>query len=155
MRIPLAPDKFLTSLASTEPEQNEGHHILTADMRGCPQGPDAWFTGTVWITDNSHARAAIAAQVPPRLPLAAGQRGTRIQWDRRCMYWTDSAWYSLPAPRAHPSPRNGKDRRQRASRAAPGRTMTHIAVQETGEHGVDVASLEHVFEHLSPQPPAI
>src|SRR5882757_9351158 len=37
--------------------------------------------------------------------------------------------------------------------AAPGRTMTHLAIQETDEHGSDVVWLEHVTDDEYSQPP--
>jgi quercetin dioxygenase-like cupin family protein len=125
--------------------------ILTNEMRGCRKGPEAWFTGEVWINEVV-AGAAPARFKANRVSFAPGAR---------------TAWHTHPVGQAlHVEAGLGrvqlKGEPVREIRpgdsvwieagevhwhgAAPGYTMAHLAIQETDEKGVDVVWLEHVTD---------
>jgi quercetin dioxygenase-like cupin family protein len=125
--------------------------ILTDQMRSCRKGPEAWFTGTVWIDEvvtgtapsrvkanrvsfEPEARTAWHAHpVGQALHVLAGVgrvqlKGEPIQEIRS----GDSVWIAPDEVHWHG--------------AAPGHTMVHLAIQETNEQGIDVVWLEHVTD---------
>jgi quercetin dioxygenase-like cupin family protein len=125
--------------------------ILKEDARGCRKGPEAWFTGTVWI-DEIVAGAAPSRFKSNRVSFAPGAR---------------TAWHTHPVGQAlhvlsglgrvqlkgQPVQQIGsgdsvwiEPGEEHWHGAAPGRTMVHLAIQEADEHGVEVVWLAHVSD---------
>jgi quercetin dioxygenase-like cupin family protein len=125
--------------------------ILTSAMRGCRKGPEAWFTGTVWIDQ------IVTGGAPSRL------RVNRVSFEPGAR----TAWHTHPVGQAlHVLTGVGRVqlKGQPAQEIAPGdtvwieaeelhwhgadagHTMVHLAIQEADEHGVDVVWREHVTD---------
>ena len=125
--------------------------ILTSEMRGCRRGPEAWFTGTVWIDE------VVAGSAPSRM------KANRVSFEPGA----HTAWHTHPVGQAlHVLAGVGlvqlKGQPAQAIRpgdtvwidagevhwhgAAPGHTMVHLAMQEMDAAGVDVAWLAHVSD---------
>jgi len=125
--------------------------ILTNTMRACRKGPDAWFTGTVWINE------VVTGASPSRL------RANHVSFEPGAR----TAWHTHPVGQAlhvlsgvgRVQLRGGLVEEIRPGDsvwiepnevhwhgAGPRFTMTHLAIQEADEHGVDVVWLEHVTE---------
>jgi quercetin dioxygenase-like cupin family protein len=125
--------------------------ILPTDARVCRQGPAAWFTGAVWIDE------IVTGTAPSRLKSArvSFEPGARTAWHThprgqalhvltgighvqlagqppRVIRPGDTVWIEAGERHWHG--------------AAPGRTMVHLAMQETDEQGIDVVWLEHVTD---------
>ena len=125
--------------------------ILTDTMRACRKGPADWFTGTVWVDE------VVTAGTPSRFKAnrVSFEPGARTAWHThpmgqalhvlsgvgrvqlrgeapRAMHTGDTVWIEAGEVHWHG--------------AAPGRTMVHVAIQETDEHGTDVVWLEHVTD---------
>jgi quercetin dioxygenase-like cupin family protein len=133
--------------------------ILTADKRGCRKGPEAWFTGTVWITE------IVASVAPSRL------KANHVWFapDSRTAWHTHPVGQTLhvvdglgivqlagqPPQLIRPGDTVSIAPQERHWHgAAQGRTMAHIAIQEADEQGVDVVWLEHVTDAEYSQSPA-
>ncbi|MEO8735338.1 MAG: cupin domain-containing protein [Edaphobacter sp.] len=125
--------------------------ILTDGMRGCRKGPEEWFTGTVWLDE------VVTAAAPSRL------KAIRVSFDPGAR----TAWHTHPVGQAlHVLAGLGRVqlKGKPVQEIRPGdtvlveagdahwhgadasHTMVHLAMQETDEHGVDVAWLEHVTD---------
>jgi quercetin dioxygenase-like cupin family protein len=125
--------------------------ILTNEMRACRKGPEAWFTGTVWLDE------IITASAPARL------KAIRVTFEPRAR----TAWHTHPIGQTlHVLAGLGrvqlKGQPPREIRpgdtvwiepeemhwhgAASGHTMVHLAIQEADEQGVDVVWFEHVTD---------
>ncbi|MDP9340244.1 MAG: cupin domain-containing protein [Acidobacteriota bacterium] len=125
--------------------------ILTNEMRGCRRGPEAWFTGTVWIDE------VVAGAAPSRFKVnrVSFEPGARTAWHTHPMGQAlhvltgvgrvqlegqaprkigpgDSVWIEAGERHWH-----GAD---------AGHTMVHLAIQEADQNGAEVVWLEHVTE---------
>ena len=125
--------------------------ILTGDKRGCRKGPEAWFTGTVWLNEivNPAAPSRLKANHVWFGP------GSRTAWHTHPVGQTLHVLDGLGVVQLAGEPpqiiRPGDTvliapNERHWHGAAPGRTMAHIAMQEADEHGVDVVWLEHVTD---------
>ena len=125
--------------------------IITNQMRGCRKGPEAYFTGTVWI-DEVITTPAPARVSSAMVSFAPGAR---------------TAWHTHPVGQAIHIV-SGVGRVQRRGEAVqevqpgdtvwfePGeehwhgaasdRTMTHLAIQESDGSGSFVVWLKHVTD---------
>jgi quercetin dioxygenase-like cupin family protein len=125
--------------------------ILTNEMRGCRKGPEAWFTGTVWIEE------IVTGAKPSRM------KANRVSFEPAAR----TAWHTHPVGQAlHVLSGLGrvqlKGEPVREIRpgdsvwieagevhwhgAAPAFAMVHLAMQEANESGVDVVWMEHVSD---------
>jgi quercetin dioxygenase-like cupin family protein len=125
--------------------------ILSESKRNCRKGPEAWFTGAVWIdevvmgappsrlktnrvTFAPEARTAWHTHpVGQALHVLSGVglvqcKGEAIQQIQS----GDSVWIEADELHWHG--------------AAPGRTLVHLAMQEVDDQGVDVVWLDHVTD---------
>jgi quercetin dioxygenase-like cupin family protein len=125
--------------------------ILPTDVRVCRPGPAAWFTGTVWIDE------IVTGTAPSRLKSArvSFEPGARTAWHThprgQALHVLTGIGHVQLAGRPPRVIRPGDTVWIEAGErhwhgAAPGRTMVHLAMQETDEQGVDVVWLEHVTE---------
>lgn len=133
--------------------------ILTNGMRSCRKGPEAWFTGTVWLDE------IVIGTAPSRM------KSFRVSFEPGAR----TAWHTHPVGQAlHVVAGLGRVQLQgqppREIRpgdtvwieagevhwhgAAPGHTMVHIAIQETDAHGVDVVWMDHVIDEEYSKPTA-
>jgi quercetin dioxygenase-like cupin family protein len=132
--------------------------ILTAELHTSRKGPEAYFTGTVWLneivgaTPPSHLKAIRVWFAP----------GSRTAWHThpvgQTLHVLDGLGLVQLAGKAPQIIRPGDTvsiapQERHWHGAAPGRTMTHLAMQETDEHGSDVVWLEHVSDDEYSQPP--
>jgi quercetin dioxygenase-like cupin family protein len=125
--------------------------ILSSEARASRKGPEAWFTGAVWIDE------IVTGSAPSRL------KANRVSFEPGAR----TAWHTHPVGQAlHVVAGVGrvqlKGQPPREIRpgdtvwieagelhwhgAAPGHTMVHLAIQEADEHGVDVVWLQHVTD---------
>ena len=125
--------------------------ILTNAMRGCRKGPEAWFTGTVWLDE------IVMGGTPSRLKV------NRVSFEPGAR----TAWHTHPVGQAlHVLTGVGRVqlKGQPPQKIGPGdtvwieaderhwhgadadHTMVHLAIQEADERGVDVVWLEHVTD---------
>jgi quercetin dioxygenase-like cupin family protein len=125
--------------------------ILTNAVRGCRKGPEAWFTGTVWIDE------IVAGAAPSKLKV------NRVSFEPSAR----TAWHTHPVGQAlHVLTGVGRIQLagQPPQKIGPGdsvwieagerhwhgadasHTMVHLAIQEADQHGVDVVWLEHVTD---------
>ena len=125
--------------------------ILTNQMRGCRKGPEAWFTGTVWIDE------IVTPPAPARFKAnwVSFEPGARTAWHTHPVGQAlhvvagigrvqlkgqaaqdirpgDTVWIEPGEVHWHGS--------------SPGHTMVHLAIQEADEKGMVVVWLEHVSE---------
>ena len=125
--------------------------ILTNEMRSCRKGPEAWFTGTVWINE------IVIGGAPARFQAnrVAFEPGARTAWHTHPMGQAlhveaglgrvqlkggpvqeirpgDSVWIEAGEEHWHG--------------AAPGYTMVHLAIQEADAQGVNVVWLDKVTD---------
>lgn len=125
--------------------------ILTNQMRSCRKGPEAWFTGTVWIDE------VITGVAPSKVKAnyVSFEPGARTAWHTHPVGQAlhveagiglvqlkgqpvqqirpgDSVWIDAGEVHWHG--------------AAPGHTMVHLAIQETDDKGVDVVWLDRVTD---------
>jgi quercetin dioxygenase-like cupin family protein len=132
--------------------------ILTAEARGCRKGPEAWFTGTVWLNE------IISPVAPSRLKAnhVWFGPGSRTAWHTHPVGQTLHVVEGLGLVQLAGDPpriiRPGDTvwiapHERHWHGAAPGRTMAHLAMQEADEHGIDVVWLEHVTDEEYSQPP--
>jgi quercetin dioxygenase-like cupin family protein len=132
--------------------------ILTSELHTSRRGPEAYFTGTVWLneivgaTPPSHLKAIRVWFAP----------GSRTAWHThpvgQTLHVLDGLGLVQTAGKAPQIIRPGDTvsiapQERHWHGAAPGRTMTHLALQETDEHGSDVVWLEHVSDDEYSQPP--
>jgi quercetin dioxygenase-like cupin family protein len=125
--------------------------VLGNGVRGCRKGPEAWFTGSVWI-DEVVQGGAPSRMKANRVSFAPGAR---------------TAWHTHPVGQAL-MVETGLGRVQLQGEpvreirpgdtvwieagevhwhgAAPGHTMVHLAIQEMDARGVDVEWGEHVTD---------
>ena len=133
--------------------------ILTGEKRGCRKGPEAWFTGTVWLNEivNPSGVSRLKANHVWFGP------GSRTAWHTHPVGQTLHVLDGLGLVQSAGQPpqviRPGdtvliapQERHWHGS--APGRTMAHIAMQEADEHGIDVVWLEHVTDEEYAASPA-
>src|SRR5580704_16207540 len=119
--------------------------ILTSELHTSRKGPEAYFTGTVWLNE-------IVGATPPSHLKAIRvwfSPGSRTAWHTHPVGQTLHVLDGLGLVQfagSAPQERHWHG-------AAPGRTMTHLAMQETDEHGSDVVWLEHVTDDEYSQPP--
>jgi quercetin dioxygenase-like cupin family protein len=131
--------------------------ILTDGMRGCRKGPEAWFTGTVWIDE------VVTAAAPAKFKAArvSFEPGARTAWHTHPVGQALHVMSGLGRVQLKGQPvqeiRPGDTVWIEAGElhwhgADAGHTMVHLAMQEADEHGVDVVWLEHVTdaEYSSP-----
>jgi quercetin dioxygenase-like cupin family protein len=131
--------------------------ILTDGMRGCRKGPEAWFTGTVWIDE------VVTAAPPAKFKAArvSFEPGARTAWHTHPVGQALHVMSGLGRVQLKGQPvqeiRPGDTVWIEAGElhwhgADAGHTMVHLAMQEADEHGVDVVWLEHVTdaEYSSP-----
>ena len=125
--------------------------ILKTEMRGCRKGPEAWFTGTVWLDQ------IVAGEPPSRL------KAVRVSFEPGAR----TAWHTHPVGQAlhvlagiGRVQLKGKAIQQIGTGdtvwidageihwhgAAPAHTMVHLAMQEADADGSDVVWLEHVTD---------
>jgi quercetin dioxygenase-like cupin family protein len=123
--------------------------ILTNEMRGCRRGPEAWFTGTVWVDE------VVTAGAPARFKAnrVSFEPGARTAWHTHPM---GQALHVLagaglvqmkgqPAQRIRPGDTVWIEAGEvHWHGAVPGHTMVHLAMQEADTAGLDVVWLEHV-----------
>jgi quercetin dioxygenase-like cupin family protein len=125
--------------------------IITNEMRSCRKGPEAWFTGAVWIDE------VVTGASPSRMKSnrVSFEPGARTAWHTHPVGQAlhvltgiglvqlkgqpvqeirtgDSVWIDADEVHWHG--------------AAPGHTMVHLAIQETNEQGIDVVWLERVTD---------
>ena len=125
--------------------------IVKSAQRACRKGPEAWFTGTVWIDE------VIVGSAPSKMKanFVSFSPGARTAWHTHPVGQAlhvvsglgrvqlkgqpaqeigpgDSVWIEAGEEHWHG--------------AAPGRTMVHLAMQEADAQGVEVVWLEHVSE---------
>jgi quercetin dioxygenase-like cupin family protein len=132
--------------------------ILTAELHTSRKGPEAYFTGAVWLNE-------IVGATPPshlksiRVWFAPN---SRTAWHThplgQTLHVLDGLGLVQSAGKAPQIIRPGDTvsiapHERHWHGAAPGRTMTHLALQETDEHGSDVVWLEHVTDDEYSQPP--
>ena len=120
--------------------------ILREELRTTKRGPEAWFSGVVWMDDvvsvptlkvtrvTFEPGARTAWHTHPRGQALAVQSGV-CQVQTRGGEITevasgDSVWIEPGEVHWHG--------------AASGRTMVHLAIQDVDEQGVDVVWMEHV-----------
>jgi quercetin dioxygenase-like cupin family protein len=132
--------------------------ILKLEDRGCRKGPDAWFTGVVWINE-------ISSPVSPSRFKANHvwfAAGSRTAWHTHPVGQTLNVVEGIGLVQlAGEAPRIIRPgdtvwiapQERHWHGAAPGRTMAHLAMQEADEHGIDVVWLEHVTDEEYAQPP--
>ena len=120
--------------------------ILREELRTTKRGPEAWFSGVVWMDD--------VVSVPTlKVTRVTFEPGARTAWHTHprgqalavqsgvCQVQTrggeiaevasgDSVWIEPGEVHWHG--------------AASGRTMVHLAIQDVDEQGVDVVWMEHV-----------
>jgi len=100
--------------------------ILNSEMCECRQGPEKWFTGSVWLDE------IVTAAAPARI------KALRVSFEPGA----HTAWHTHPVGQAlYVLAGVGlvQLKGQPAHGAAPGHTMVHLAIQETdaaGEHVV-------------------
>jgi quercetin dioxygenase-like cupin family protein len=132
--------------------------ILTNAMRSCRKGPEAWFTGTVWIDELG------AGATPSRFKV------NRVSFEPAAR----TAWHTHPMGQAlHVLTGVGRVQLadQPIQKISPGdsvwieagerhwhgadaaHTMVHLAIQQVDDHGVDVVWLEHVTDQEYSAPP--
>jgi quercetin dioxygenase-like cupin family protein len=125
--------------------------ILSESARNCRKGPEAWFTGTVWIDE-------VVMGAPP-----SKFKSNRVTFEPAAR----TAWHTHPVGQAlHVLSGvglvqlKGEPIQQITSGdsvwieanelhwhgAAPGHTFVHLAIQETDERGIDVVWLDHVTD---------
>ena len=120
-------------------------------MRACRKGPEAWFTGTVWIDE------VVTGAAPSRLKanLVSFEPGARTAWHTHPVGQALHVLTGLgivqlkgqPAQTIRPGDSVWIDAGEvHWHGAAPGHTMVHLAIQEKDERGVDVVWLDHVTE---------
>ncbi len=132
--------------------------ILTSELHTSRKGPEAYFTGTVWLneivgaTPPSHLKAIRVWFAP----------SSRTAWHThplgQTLHVLDGLGLVQSAGKAPQIIRPGDTvaiapNERHWHGAAPGRTMTHLAMQETDEHGSDVVWLEHVTDEEYAHPP--
>ena len=125
--------------------------ILTNGMRGCRKGPEAWFTGTVWVDE------IVTGAAPSRMKVnrVSFEPGARTAWHTHPVGQAlhvvaglgrvqllgqpvqeirpgDSVWIEAGEVHWHG--------------AGPAHTMVHLAMQEADERGVDVEWMQHVTD---------
>ena len=130
---------------------NRHMKIITNQIRGCRKGPEAYFTGTVWIDE------VITTPAPARVSAAmvSFSPGARTAWHThpvgqslhvisgvgrvqlkgelmREIHPGDTVWIEPGEEHWHG--------------AAPDRTMTHLAIQESDHTGGFVVWLKHVTD---------
>jgi quercetin dioxygenase-like cupin family protein len=131
--------------------------ILTAEARGSRKGPDAWFTGVVWLNE------IISPGAPSRLKAnhVWFGPGSRTAWHTHPVGQTLHVVEGIGLVQlAGESPRIIRPgdtvwiapQERHWHGAAPGRTMAHLAMQEADDHGIDVVWLDHVTEEEYSQP---
>lgn len=132
--------------------------IRSNAILGCRKGPEAWFTGAVWIDE------IVIGSPPSRL------KANRVSFEPNAR----TAWHTHPVGQAlHVLAGVGRVQRkgeppreihpgdsvwieageEHWHGAAPGRTMVHLAMQEADDHGVDVVWLRHVTDVEYSVPP--
>ncbi len=125
--------------------------ILSNGERSCRRGPEAWFTGTVWLDE------VVTGAAPSRL------RAVRVSFEPGARM----AWHTHPVGQAlHVLAGVGRIQLKGGlvqeirpgdtvsieagelhwHGADAGHTMVHLAMQEIDEKGVDVVWLEHVTD---------
>jgi quercetin dioxygenase-like cupin family protein len=125
--------------------------ILTPDSHTSRKGPEAWFTGTVWLNQIA------VAQAPSKLKAnhVWFAPGSRTAWHTHPVGQTLHVVEGLGLVQLFGEPpqtiRPGDTvliapQERHWHGAAPGRTMAHLALQEADEHGVDVVWLEKVTD---------
>jgi quercetin dioxygenase-like cupin family protein len=125
--------------------------ILTNEMRSCRRGPEAWFTGTVWIDE------IVTGAAPSRMKVnrVSFEPGARTAWHTHPVGQGLHVQSGLGRVQLKGGPvqeiRPGDTVWIEANElhwhgAAPGYTMVHLAMQETDVTGVDVIWLEHVTD---------
>ena len=133
--------------------------ILTPEMRGCRKGPEAYFTGTVWIDE------IVTGASPSRLKAnhVSFAPGSRTAWHTHPVGQTLHVVQGLGLVQLAGQPpqviRPGDTvsiapQERHWHGAAPGKTMVHLAIQEADEHGVDVVWLEQVTDEEYSHSPA-
>ena len=125
--------------------------ILTNEMRGCRRGPEAWFTGTVWIEE------IVTGSKPSRMKVnrVSFEPGARTAWHIHPV----GQGLHVQSGLGRVQLKGGKVQEIRPGDtvwieanelhwhgAAPGFAMVHLAMQETDESGVDVVWLDHVTD---------
>lgn len=125
--------------------------IWTTEMRDGRKGPEAWFTGAVWMDD-----VATAAE-PSRFKAVrvSFAPGARTAWHthpsgQALHVITGVGWVQLkgqPAQRIRPGDtvwiEAGEVHWHGADAA---HTMAHLAIQQADEHGAEVVWMEHVTD---------
>jgi quercetin dioxygenase-like cupin family protein len=131
--------------------------ILTAEMHNSRKGPEAWFTGTVWLNE------ILSVTPPSRLKALRVwfAPNSRTAWHTHPVGQTLHVLDGLGLVQLAGQPpqiiRPGDTvliapQERHWHGAAPGRTMTHLAMQEADDHGSDVVWMEHVTDEEYGQP---
>ena len=125
--------------------------ILTTEMRACRRGPEAWFTGTVWIDE------VVTGAAPSRMNAnrVAFEPGARAAWHTHPVgqalhVLSGVGWVQLKGEAAR-AIRPGDTVWIEAGEehwhgATAERTMVHLAMQEADAGGVAVVWLQHVTD---------
>jgi quercetin dioxygenase-like cupin family protein len=125
--------------------------IISNQARATRRGPEAWFTGTVWIDE-------IVVGPPPskfKANRVSFEPGARTAWHTHPVGQALHVLAGLGRVQLHgqPSRQIGpgdtvwiEPGEVHWHGAEAGRTMVHLAIQETGEHGIDVVWLQHVTD---------
>lgn len=125
--------------------------IIPNQSRGCRRGPEAYFTGTVWIDE------VIVTPAPARMRanMVSFAPGARTAWHThpvgQALHVVSGA--GLVQLKGGPIQTIGpgdtvwiEPGEEHWHGAAPGRTMTHLAMQEIDDNGTDVVWLRHVTD---------
>ena len=120
--------------------------ILREETRSCRRGPEAWFSGIVWLDEVITSSILVATRVSfepgARTAWHTHPRGQALRIEHGICHIQlrgepvqelgagDSVWIEPNEVHWHG--------------AAPGRTMVHLAMQASDDNGVDVVWLEHV-----------
>ncbi len=125
--------------------------VLTSEMRGCRKGPEAWFTGTVWLDEVATACAPSRGQANR----VAFEPGARPAWHThpmgQALHVRSGVGLVQLQGEAAQTIRPGDTVWIEAGElhwhgAAPGHTMVHLAIQQADADGVEVVWLEHVSD---------
>jgi quercetin dioxygenase-like cupin family protein len=125
--------------------------ILTSEFHTSRKGPEAYFTGTVWLNE------IVSVTPPSRLKAIRVwfAPASRTAWHTHPLGQTLHVLDGLGLVQLSGSPpqiiRPGDTvsiapHERHWHGAAPGRTMTHLAIQEADENGSDVVWLNHVTD---------
>ena len=120
-------------------------------MLACRRGPEAWFTGAVWMDE------VVTGGTPARLKATrvSFEPGARTAWHTHPLgqalhVVSGTGWVQLEGgPRETIGPGDSvwiEPGERHWHGATIDRTMVHLAIQNADEHGVDVVWMEQVTD---------